>query len=204
MRILVSPRAPATIHGEPRQHVRNDQCREDQRLHRRRLTQCEQRGSRADQHEPIFRQRELTMAPPGEHQALIVVAAVGLPKSFAAQRTPHERDARVDHERSKDRQREPQRPQSVAPSKQAERYGQEAQRNGTGIAHEDAGRWKIEYQEGSGSYGHTQTRECKRSIARQRRSSSIRAKTDHCHASREAIRAIHEIVQVDHPRHCQR
>src|SRR5215467_9126817 len=86
------------------------------------------------------------MAPAAEHQALIVVATVGLPDAVAAQPPLEQGETCIQNEGSKHDWREPRRPQSVSPTERTKRRREKSQRNGTCVAHENARGRKVEQE----------------------------------------------------------
>src|SRR5258708_728646 len=79
-------------------------------LHGHHRSAPDKRERRADQHKRIFPDRGLAMTPAGQDQSLVIMLAVCLPDTFAAQNAAHERRAGIDDERREHDQRKPKRP----------------------------------------------------------------------------------------------
>src|SRR5271156_712621 len=85
--------------------------------------------------------------------------AVRLPKLFAAPKAPQEREGCVTDERSESHGRKPDRPHARAPAPIAECPAQKAEGNRAGIAQENPGRVKVEYQKPHGGTRYRRARE---------------------------------------------
>ena len=144
------------------------------------------------------------MAGAHAHEPLVVMLAMRVPNALAARKAPQQRERRVADEGSKDEEREPERPDVVAPAHEAERRGQETQRHGADIAQKDARRRKIEQQESRRRRGERHTCRRERRVSSSAGSERVGAEADERHAAGETIGAVHEVVEVGDPRHAER
>src|SRR3972149_10386536 len=92
----LSRTAPCRVHGHREAYVHHREGKQDDQLRVYRLTERPERRGAADEHERVFGQGRPAVSPTHLHQPLVVVAAVRVPESFAAQDGPGERHARTD------------------------------------------------------------------------------------------------------------
>ena len=134
-----------------------------------------------------------------QYRPLVKMVPVGACKRCAVPQPPHQGRCRVEDERRKHQRWKPPGPDSREKPFQPEQSGQKAQRDGADIAHEQSRGRPVENQE-SGARGRKgAAKHRKVDAAGKHRSSGIGAKAEQTHAARQAIRPVHEIVQIGHP-----
>src|ERR1700682_1790220 len=90
------------------------------------------------------------------------------------------------------------------PSGQPETRGQKAERHRPDIAEKDASGGEIKTKKTGGSSGDAEVDRGKSGAPAEPCGDTIEREAEKCLTARKSVRAIHEVVQVDHPRRGER
>src|SRR5687767_5841315 len=127
------------------------------------------------------------MSKAHQHHPLVIVLTMRLPDALASDQALEQRHRRICDERPENQYREPQRPDVVAPSDDAERTSKESERNRADVTQKKARRMQVVQQEGSRGGGKRQAHGGEGGLARKPGSRRVSAKANQCHPASKPI-----------------
>ncbi len=151
----------------------------------------------AGEHQACVDRERTAMAGAERVEPLIEMRAVRLPHRFAPERACCKRQGRIGQERQEYQHREPRRPRILHDARDAERGGQEAQRDRADIPHEHRRARPVDQQErqrGAGDHGRRQP-----GCPRVRGRNGIRGEADDRHRHRKPVASVHEVEEIRAP-----
>ena len=143
------------------------------------------------------------MAAIDENRPLIEVVPVCVGQRRALPQPPQQCRRGVEDEGREDEGRKPPRPDAAGNAFQPEQTREKAEPDRPDIAHEQPRRRSVENQKAGAGGGQGTEEHAGIGAAGQGGGDGVGAETEQAHASRQAVRPIHEIVQIGHPDHGQ-